>query len=290
MNEVDEDYEVVFVDDGSGDGTLGILRGLASASPVVRVVQLSRNFGKEAALTAAIDFASGDAVIPIDADLQDPPEIIPKLIDKWREGYDVVLARRSDRRADSFFKRWSAKIFYHLNNKISRTPLPENVGDFRMMSRRVVDVLKQLPERQRFMKGLFAWVGFKSATVDYARAERSTGRSSFNFARLLGLAVEGITSFSSLPLVVWSYLGAVISFFSFIYAVFIVGRTVISGVDLPGYASTLCLMLFLGGVQLIGIGILGEYVGRTYMESKRRPIYIVAEVWGRGKDANGGSV
>lgn len=275
-----DDCEFVFVNDGSTDGTLSVMLELASLHGGVRIINLSRNFGKEAALSAAIDYASGDAVIPIDADLQDPPELIPDMIAKWKEGYDVVLARRTDRKSDSFLKRWTAGCFYRLHNRISHPPIPENVGDFRLMSRRVVDVLKLLPERQRFMKGLFAWVGFKTAVIGYARAERSAGKSSFNFFRLWKLAVEGITSFSALPLIIWSYLGGIISLAAFLYAAYVALRTIMYGVTVPGYASTLCLMLFLGGLQLLGIGIIGEYLSRTYMEAKGRPLYVVADIFG----------
>ncbi|MDR1020790.1 MAG: glycosyltransferase family 2 protein [Synergistaceae bacterium] len=277
-----EDYEFVFVNDGSTDGTLSVMLRLAGLRVSVRVISLSRNFGKEAALSAAIDYAAGDAVIPIDADLQDPPELIPDMIAKWKEGYDVVLARRTDRKSDSFLKRWTAGCFYRLHNRISHPPLPENVGDFRLMSRRVIDVVKLLPERQRFMKGLFAWVGFDTAVIGYTRAERSAGKSSFNFFRLWKLAVEGITSFSALPLVIWSYLGGLISLAAFLYAGYIALRTLIYGVSVPGYASTLCLILFLGGLQLLGIGVIGEYLSRTYMEAKGRPLYVVADVFGPG--------
>jgi glycosyltransferase involved in cell wall biosynthesis len=276
----DESYELVFVNDGSTDGTLSVMLALAHLRDSVRIINLSRNFGKEAALSAAIDYANGDAVIPIDADLQDPPELIVEMIAKWKEGYDVVLARRTDRKSDSFFKRWTAGCFYRLHNKISQPSLPENVGDFRLMSRRVVDVVKLLPERQRFMKGLFAWVGFNSASIGYTRTERSAGKSSFNFFRLWKLAIEGITSFSALPLTIWSYLGGLISLAAFIYAAYVAVRTFIYGTDVPGYASTLCLILFLGGLQLLGIGIIGEYLSRTYMESKGRPLYVVADVFG----------
>jgi glycosyltransferase involved in cell wall biosynthesis len=279
MRSRDEDFELIFVNDGSKDGTLEILLGYASQNNFVRVINFSRNFGKEAALTAAIDHARGDAVIPIDVDLQDPPELIIDMIEKWREGFDVVLARRADRRSDSILKRVTAKMFYSFHNKISNPHMPENVGDFRLMSRKVADVIKRLPERQRFMKGLFAWVGFKSTIIDYTRTERSAGQSSFNFWKLWKLALEGITSFSNLPLTIWSYMGFFISAVSFIYAAFIAIRTIIYGVDVPGYSSTLCLVLFLGGLQLLGIGVIGEYLSRTYMETKQRPIYVVSDIF-----------
>ena len=241
----------------------------------IRIINFSRNFGKEAALTAGLDKARGEAAIPIDVDLQDPPELIKELVAKWREGYDVVLAKRADRTSDSFAKRVSADLFYKLNGKISNVDIPNNVGDFRLMSKRVVEALKQLPENQRFMKGLFAWVGFKTTVIEYVREKREAGQSSFNGWKLWNFALDGITSFSTLPLRIWLYIGALVSFLSFLYGSFIILKTLIFGVDLPGYASLAVIMLFLGGIQLIGIGILGEYIGRIYSESKRRPSYII---------------
>ena len=207
--------------------------------------------------------------------MQDPPELIKELVARWREGYDVVLAKRADRTSDSFAKRVSADLFYKLNGKISNVDIPNNVGDFRLMSKRVVEALKQLPENQRFMKGLFAWVGFKTVVIEYVREKREAGQSSFNGWKLWNFALDGITSFSTLPLRIWLYIGALVSFLSFLYGSFIILKTLIFGVDLPGYASLAVIMLFLGGIQLIGIGILGEYIGRIYSESKRRPSYII---------------
>ncbi len=207
--------------------------------------------------------------------MQDPPELIKDLVAKWREGYDVVLAKRADRTSDSFAKRVSADLFYKLNGKISNVDIPNNVGDFRLMSKRVVEALKQLPENQRFMKGLFAWVGFKTTVIEYVREKREAGQSSFNGWKLWNFALDGITSFSTLPLRIWLYIGALVSFLSFLYGSFIILKTLIFGVDLPGYASLAVIMLFLGGIQLIGIGILGEYIGRIYSESKQRPSYII---------------
>ena len=241
----------------------------------IRIINFSRNFGKEAALTAGLDKARGETAIPIDVDLQDPPELIKELVARWREGYDVVLAKRADRTSDSFAKRVSADLFYKLNGKISNVDIPNNVGDFRLMSKRVIEALKQLPENQRFMKGLFAWVGFKTVVIEYVREKREAGQSSFNGWKLWNFALDGITSFSTLPLRIWLYIGALVSFLSFLYGSFIILKTLIFGVDLPGYASLAVIMLFLGGIQLIGIGILGEYIGRIYSESKRRPSYII---------------
>lgn len=275
LTQINEPYEIVFINDGSKDNTLNVLLNAKQNFKNIRIINFSRNFGKEAALTAGLDKARGEAAIPIDVDLQDPPELIKELVARWREGYDVVLAKRVDRTSDSFAKRVSADLFYKLNGKISNVDIPNNVGDFRLMSKRVVEALKQLPENQRFMKGLFAWVGFKTVVIEYVREKREAGQSSFNGWKLWNFALDGITSFSTLPLRIWLYIGALVSFLSFLYGSFIILKTLIFGVDLPGYASLAVIMLFLGGIQLIGIGILGEYIGRIYSESKRRPSYII---------------
>ena len=275
LAQINESYEIVFINDGSKDNTLNVLLNAKQNFKNIRIINFSRNFGKEAALTAGLDKARGEAAIPIDVDLQDPPELIKELVARWREGYDVVLAKRADRTSDSFAKRVSADLFYKLNGKISNVDIPNNVGDFRLMSKRVVEALKQLPENQRFMKGLFAWVGFKTVVIEYVREKREAGQSSFNGWKLWNFALDGITSFSTLPLRIWLYIGALVSFLSFLYGSFIILKTLIFGVDLPGYASLAVIMLFLGGIQLIGIGILGEYIGRIYSESKRRPSYII---------------
>jgi polyisoprenyl-phosphate glycosyltransferase len=274
-------FEMVCVDDGSTDETLKKLIALVERDPRIRVVELSRNFGKESALTAGIDAARGDAVIPIDADLQDPPELILAMIGEWQRGADVVLARRTDRSADSFMKRKSAEMFYRFYNIFSSVKIPSNVGDFRLINRAAVDALKQLPERQRFMKGLFAWVGFRTVTVDYVRNPRAAGSTKFSGWKLWNFALEGLTSFSSLPLKVWSYLGAIGAILTFVYAAFIILRTLIHGVDIPGYASILVAILFFGSLQLISVGVLGEYLGRIYMETKQRPLYLVRREYGR---------
>jgi glycosyltransferase involved in cell wall biosynthesis len=273
-------FEIICVDDGSGDGTLARLLELVERDPRVRVLELSRNFGKEAALTAGIDAARGDAVIAIDADLQDPPELIARLIAEWRRGADVVLARRTDRSTDSFLKRKTAELFYRIHNRLSSVHIPENVGDFRLMDRMAVDALKTLPERQRFMKGLFAWIGVRTATVDYARAARARGASKFSGWRLWNLALEGVTSFSTVPLRIWTYIGALGAALTFLYAVFIILRVLILGIDVPGYASLLVAVLFIGSLQLLSVGLLGEYIGRVYLESKQRPVYVVRREFG----------
>ncbi|MFC5429289.1 glycosyltransferase family 2 protein [Paraburkholderia denitrificans] len=279
----DIDYEIVCVNDGSTDATLDKLLAACQADFRVRVIDLSRNFGKEAALTAGIDEAEGAAVIPFDADLQDPPEVIPKLVAQWRCGYDVVLAKRAERRTDTYAKRGTAALFYRVHNAISDITIPDNAGDFRLMSRQVVESLKQLPENRRFMKGLFAWVGFRTAEVEYVRSPRIGGKTKFSGWKLWNLALEGLTSFSTLPLRVWTYIGGLTAGFAICYAAYLIIRTWVRGVDVPGYASLITAVLFLGGVQLIGIGVIGEYVGRIYMESKRRPVYIVRDTYRLGR-------
>jgi len=278
LDGLDLSYEIVCVDDGSRDETLALLQEKQRTVASLVVVELSRNFGKEAAMSAAIDEARGDAVIPFDADLQDPPDLIPDLVTKWREGYEVVLARRIDRSAEGPLKRMTAAMFYRTHNKLAETPIPENVGDFRLMDRMVVEVLKQLPERRRFMKGLFAWAGFRTTEVTFERDVRAAGTTSWNYWKLWNFALEGITSFSTLPLRLWSYVGGFVALLSFLYAAFIVIRTLIFGVDVPGYASIIVFILFLGGLQLMSLGLLGEYVGRIYSEVKQRPLYVVRTV------------
>lgn len=270
-------YEIVCVNDGSRDATLERLLEAARKQPSIRVLDLSRNFGKEAALTCGIDHARGAAVIPIDADLQDPPELILEMLALWRQGFDVVLAQRVDRSADHLLKRKTAEWFYRLHNAISDSQIPPNVGDFRLMDRKVVEALKNLPERRRFMKGLFAWVGFRQAVIPYSREPRQAGASKFSGWYLWNFALEGITSFSTVPLRIWTYLGLFIALLAFAYGGFIVGRVLLLGRDMPGYASLITVVLFLGGIQLIGLGVLGEYLGRIYLESKGRPVYIVRD-------------
>lgn len=278
------EIEFVFVNDGSTDATLHAMLSAQQEDQRIRIIDLSRNFGKEAALTAGIYAAQGDIVVPIDVDLQDPPELIPLMIEKWREGYEVVLAKRSDRTSDSFAKRASAGWFYRVHNMIANPKLPENVGDFRLIDRCVVEAIKELPESHRFMKGLFAWVGFKTTSVDYNRPSRSQGESKFDGWKLWNFALEGITSFSSEPLRIWTYLGFTVSLASFAFGLFIALRVVLYGVDVPGYASIMVAVMFLGGLQLIGIGVIGEYLGRTYIESKRRPTYIVRRLYESEQD------
>jgi polyisoprenyl-phosphate glycosyltransferase len=273
-------YEIVCVNDGSRDNTLNCLVEHHHRNPAIKVVNLSRNFGKEIALTAGLDHARGAAVVPIDADLQDPPELIEELVAKWREGYDVVYATRRSRRGETWFKRFTAKSFYQVIDHISGVPIPRNTGDFRLLDRRVVDALKQVPERTRFMKGLFAWVGYKQTSILFDREPRLKGATKWNYWRLWNFAIDGITSFSLLPLKVWGYLGLTISLLSFIYATFLIIRTLIFGIDWPGYASIMVAVLFMGGIQLLTLGIIGEYLGRVYEEVKGRPLYLVRECYG----------
>lgn len=272
-----KDYiiEIIFINDGSSDQTEVLIEALETADPLVKALSFTRNFGKEPALFAGLEHATGDAVIPIDVDLQDPIEVIPQLIEKWQEGYDVVLAKRVDRSSDTVLKRKSAELFYKLHNQISKPKIEENVGDFRLMSREIVENIKQLSERNLFMKGLLSWVGGKTAIVKYTRAERSAGTTKFNGWKLWNLALEGITSFSTTPLRIWTYIGMFVASFAFIYGAYMMLEKLILGNPVPGYPSLLVSILFLGGVQLIGIGVLGEYIGRIYMETKQRPRFLL---------------
>jgi glycosyltransferase involved in cell wall biosynthesis len=268
-------FEIICINDGSTDGTLDKLVQAAERDARVRVIDLSRNFGKEAALTAGLDEALGDAVIPMDADLQDPPSLIPVMIEHWMKGAEVVAARRTDRACDTFLKRTTAALYYRIHNALSELKLPENVGDFRLIDRSVVNALRRLPERRRFMKGLFAWVGFRTVVVEYQREPRAAGKSKFSGWRLWNFAIEGITGFSTVPLRCWTYIGLAIAVLAFCYGGIIVGRTLLFGNPVPGYASLVSIVLFLGGIELVGIGIVGEYIGRIYYETKERPLYLV---------------
>jgi len=280
---VSRSFEILFVDDGSSDATLAVIRAANSIDDRVRGVSLSRNFGKEAALTAGLDKARGRAVAPIDVDLQDPPEVLVEMVAKWREGYDIVYGVREDRENDSWSKRLTANLYYRSHNLMSKEKIPEHAGDFRLLDRRVVDVIRALPERSRFMKGLFAWAGFRQSAVSYRREKRTVGQTKFNYWQLWVLAIDGITSTSTVPLRVWSYLGGLVALAALVYSIFIVARTLILGVDVPGYASLMVAVLFLGGLQLLSLGVLGEYVGRLMTEAKGRPIYLIQEQIG-GED------
>ena len=272
-------YEIILINDGSSDDTLQKALKCKSVYPQIVIIDLARNFGKEIALTAGLDYSRGEAVIPIDADLQDPPELIEKLLAKWYEGYDVVCATRKKRLGESWFKRFTASGFYKTISKLSTVSIPENTGDFRLLDRKVVDAIKLLPERTRFMKGLFAWVGYRQTTIYFERKPRFAGQTKWNYWKLWNFALDGITGFSSIPLKVWSYLGIFIALISIIYAIYLTLRTIIFGVDVPGYASLMVSILFLGSVQLIAIGVLGEYLSRIYEETKQRPLYLVREVY-----------
>ncbi|MBK0016426.1 MULTISPECIES: glycosyltransferase family 2 protein [Kosakonia] len=267
--------ELVFINDGSKDATETIINTLALSDPLVVPLSFTRNFGKEPALFAGLEHATGEAIIPMDVDLQDPVEVIPHLIAKWQAGADMVLAKRSDRSTDGRMKRKSAEWFYKLHNKISYPQIEENVGDFRLMSREVVENIKLLSERNLFMKGILSWVGGNTDIVEYIRADRVAGKSKFNGWKLWNLALDGITSFSTFPLRIWTYIGLSVSLLSFFYAIWMVIDKLLWGNPVPGYPSLMTAILFLGGIQLIGIGILGEYMGRVYTEVKERPRYLI---------------
>lgn len=269
------EVEIVFINDGSKDGTEGIINALSISDSLVKSISFTRNFGKEPALFAGLESATGDAIIPIDVDLQDPISVIPKLVERWQEGADVVLAKRTDRSADGHMKRKTAEWFYKLHNKISSPKIEENVGDFRLMSREIVEHIKLLPERNLFMKGVLSWVGGRVEVVEYTRADRVAGTSKFNGWKLWNLALEGITSFSTFPLRMWTYIGLLVAAASFIYGAWMIFDTLAFGNPVRGYPSIIVSILFLGGVQLIGIGVLGEYIGRIYTETKKRPKYII---------------
>lgn len=273
-------YEVVCVDDGSRDGTFEVLRARHAANPVIKALALSRNFGKDTALTAGLRHCRGAAVVPIDADLQHPPELIETFVAKWREGYEVVYAVRTDRADESWLKREASNAFYRLFRRMSEIPIPADAGDFRLLDRRVVDVLNRMPERGRFMKGLFAWVGFRQIGVPYTPQERHAGSSKWNFWRLWNFAIDGLTAFSTVPLRVWTYFGVLVAVLSFLYGLYLLVRTLVFGVDVPGFASIMVSLLFLGGVQLMSSGILGEYLGRVYNEVKARPLFVVRDCVG----------
>jgi polyisoprenyl-phosphate glycosyltransferase len=276
-------WEIVFVDDGSHDATLAAIYSANAADPRIRALSLSRNFGKEAALSAGLDHARGAAVVPIDVDLQDPPEVIGEMLEKWRAGHEVVYGVRRNRLTDSFPKRLTADLYYRAHNWLSMDKIPEHAGDFRLLDRKVVEVIKRLPERNRFMKGLFAWSGFRQTAVEYDRVPRKVGESKFHYWKLWTLAIDGITSASTVPLRVWSYLGGVVALAALLYAAFVVIRTVLYGADVAGYPSMMVAILFFGGLQLLSLGILGEYVGRILVETKHRPIYVVRERIGMGE-------
>ncbi len=268
-------YEIVLVNDGSRDNTLALMYALRERDPHISVVDLSRNFGKEIALSAGLDHTKGDVVVVLDSDLQDPPELIPQMLDIWREGYDVVYGMRTARDGETWFKKTTAKYFYRLIKSVSRVDIPKDTGDFRLMSRRAVEALSKLREEHRFMKGLFAWVGFPSSPFLYRRDPRAAGETKWNYWKLWNFALEGITSFTVAPLKVSTYLGMLIAVLALLYAVFVIWKALVYSDPVRGYPSLMTVVLFLGGVQLISVGLLGEYVGRIFNEVKRRPLYLV---------------
>jgi glycosyltransferase involved in cell wall biosynthesis len=275
-------FEFIFVNDGSTDNTYEVLKNLSIQNSKIKIINLSRNYGKEQALSAGLDFATGLAGVPIDCDLQDPPELIIEMYDKWKEGFDVVLAKRIDRTSDGLIKRRTSAAFYNLINTVSDIDIPNNVGDFRLIDRRVIDALKTYPEKTRFMKGIFASVGFKQTTVQYVRPARVAGTTSWNYFGLYKLAIEGFVSFTSIPLKMWSYVGALVSIFSFVYGIYLVVKTTILGADVPGYTSLMVVLLVMSGLILLSLGIIGEYISRIFIEVKQRPTYIVMDKIGFG--------
>jgi polyisoprenyl-phosphate glycosyltransferase len=277
LKQTDLDWKILFINDGSSDNSQQIVEEMSKNNEHIHLLSFTRNFGKESALTAGLDYADSDAVIPIDTDLQDPPELILEMIKYWQQGFDVVYAKRRSRKGETYLKLLTANLFYKFINKFSDITIPSNVGDYRLLSRRVVDDINKMREKNRFMKGIFAWVGYPSKEILFDRDERNAGETSFNFLKLFNFAVDGITSFSVAPLRVFFYTGLFILLLSFTYAGYIIIRTMVLGVELPGYASMLVAVLFLGGLNLFAIGFVGEYIGRIYQEVKSRPIYLVKE-------------
>jgi len=283
---IDMDVEMIYINDGSKDDTLIILSKLLEKDSRIKIIDLSRNFGKEIAMTAGIDAAKGDAVIVIDADLQDPPELMADMVSKWREGFDVVYAKRVERKGESFMKKLTASLFYKLINKISDTEIPENVGDFRLMSRQAVDALNQVRERKRFMKGLFAWIGFPQTAIEYSRDPRFAGETNWNYGKLIKFAVEGISSFTQEPLRLATYAGFLTALGAFLFGLYFIAKTLIFGEVVQGFTTLITVILFFSGVQLLSIGILGEYIGHMFIESKQRPLYFVKKTYGSDSSAN----
>jgi len=281
-------YEIICINDGSRDATLPILLARRRRNPRIKIIDFTRNFGKEVALTAGLDAAEGDMIVPMDVDLQDPPGVIAEFVDRWEEGYDVVYGLRADRSRDSLLKRWTSRAFYSLFNTLSTVEMPSDAGDFRLMDREVVQALRRLPERSRFMKGLFAWVGFRQVGVSYARPERVAGKTTWRYWKLWNFALDGVTAFSGLPIRVWSYIGGVAAAAAFLWALVIVFRTLMFGRDQAGYPSLAVFILGGFGLQMLAIGTLGEYVSRIYQEVKQRPLYLVRSRFGWDQDADVG--
>lgn len=279
LDRVVSSWEIIFIDDGSSDNTVNVVKA-AMTDPRIKLLELSRNFGKEAALTAGLEWAEGQAVVPMDVDMQDPPELIEDFVRLWKQGFDVVCAQRARRATDTFSKRNTARAFYWLFNRIADHPIDPLEGDYRLMNRAALDATMRLRERNRFMKGLFAWVGFRVAAVPYERPERAAGETKFNFWKLWNFALDGITSFSTTPLRIWTYVGLGVAGGAFLYLTILIVRTLTFGRDVPGYASVMVVMLFLGAVQLVSLGVIGEYLGRLYIEAKQRPIYLLRSASG----------
>ncbi|MBE0596261.1 MAG: glycosyltransferase family 2 protein, partial [Desulfuromonadales bacterium] len=274
LKAISENFEIIFINDGSRDRTVDEVVALHERDPRVKLIDLSRNFGKEIALSAGLDFSRGEVVIVIDADLQDPPELIPQMVAKWREGYDMVYATRLARQGETLVKKATANAFYRMIGRLTKIHIPKNTGDFRLLSRRAVEALKTLREQHRFMKGLFSWIGFRQISLPYCREPRYAGQTKWNYWKLWNFAIEGITSFSYIPLQVASYIGLTIASCSFVYAFYLVLKTFYGGVDVPGYASLMVAILFFSGVQLSFLGVMGEYLGRMFNETKNRPLYL----------------
>jgi glycosyltransferase involved in cell wall biosynthesis len=277
LDGMDLESEVLYVDDGSRDDTYAVMCALRATDPRVSTLKLSRNFGKELALTAGLDHVDADAAVVIDSDLQDPPELIPTFVQHWREGYDVVYGTRASRAGETGFKKMTASGFYRVMERLSSTPIPRDTGDFRLLSRRALDALKQVRERQRFMKGLFTWIGFRQLSVVYHRDPRHAGVTKWNYWRLWNFAIEGITSFSNAPLKVATYFGLLAAVLAFVFGIWVLGKALWFGDPVRGYPSLMVVVLFLGGVQLMALGVIGEYLGRLYVESKQRPLYLIDE-------------
>lgn len=270
-------FEFLFINDGSKDKTLAIIKGYAEKDPRVSYLNLSRNFGKEIGMIAGLDYVQGDATVIIDADLQDPPELIPQMIALWEDGYDDVYAKRQSREGESWLKKVTSKMYYKTLQSVTRIPIQEDTGDFRLLDRRVVEALKQFRESQRNTKAMFSWVGFHKKEILYDRDPRAAGETKWNYLKLVELAIDGITSFTTAPLRIATYSGITVSALAFIYLVYLIVRTLFFGTDLAGYPSTMAVILFLGGVQLLSLGIIGEYVGRIFNETKQRPLYLIEE-------------
>ncbi|WP_373948071.1 glycosyltransferase family 2 protein [Vibrio pomeroyi] len=270
--------EIVYVDDGSKDNSLDLVSSFTSINSSISVIGLSRNFGKESAMSAGLEHCRGQAVILLDADLQDPPELIPQMVAKWREGYDVVNMQRSQRDGETWFKKFSAASFYKVMSVAAKIDVPENVGDFRLLSREVVDHINQLPERNRYMKGIFSWPGFRQATIQFKRDARFCGETKWNYLKLIGLAMDGITSFSIRPLRIATAVGGLVALTAFVYGMVIVFKTLMFGEPITGYPSMMVVQLALGGIQLLSIGLMGEYIGRIFIETKNRPLYLIQSV------------